>query len=77
MYNLVQISEQLTLIQSIFSLRKLVHFSGTSRKQLIHNLILAASPATLRLLAAYHQFWLSLLTTTMLKERINVFSTVD
>ena len=77
MYNSVQNSAQVLLILGNPDLQKLVHFMGTNGKHLIHNLVRAASPVVLGLNAGYHQLWLSLLTTTMLKERINVFSTVD
>ena len=77
MNNSVQTSAQLRVIQQMIELQKLVHFIGTNTQQLIHNLMLAAKPVVLGLRASYHQILLSLLTTTMLKERINVFSTVD
>ena len=49
MYNSVQISAQLPLIQPSLILQKLVHFLGTNRKHLIHNLVPAASLVVLGL----------------------------
>ena len=77
MNNSVQICAQHRVIQRVAEIDKLVHFTGTNAQQLIHNLMLAAKPVVLVLWPSYHQIVLSLLTTTMLKERINVFSTVD